>query len=100
LVVEYEMDAAPPQRRAGQESGRATAPPAFDSLNEEPPMPVLEEAGDVLLPMDDEQDVALPVLEEEPLVELELANDIPLELPAEGQLRDFLEQLDELEDAT
>jgi predicted component of type VI protein secretion system len=90
--VEYEMDAATLKRLARQEAGRANPAP-FDFRDEE--LPVLEESVDALPPLDDTDDFALPVLEEEPLVELELANDVPLELPADGQLRDFLEQLDE-----
>ena len=45
-------------------------------------------------------EVDVPIVEEEPLVELQLANEMPLELPAEGQLRDLLAQMEEPEDET
>jgi pSer/pThr/pTyr-binding forkhead associated (FHA) protein len=100
FVAEYEMDAATLSRLARRESRRASPPPPVEFLNEESSLPELEEVSNDSLPMiDPDDDAALPLLEEEPLLELELANDAPMELPgAEAQLRDFLAQLDEPED--
>jgi len=99
FVVEYEPDQAALDRLARRESQRANPQDDFDFTNEEPAELAVEEHSDLPLLTDDpDADVDLPVVEEEELVELELANDMPLELPAEGQLRDLLAQLEDPED--
>src|SRR5436190_19067357 len=86
FVIEYELDQAALDRLARWESQRATPQGDFDFNNEEPAELALEEDSALPLLMDDpDADTDVPVVEEESLVELELANDMPLELPAEGQ---------------
>jgi hypothetical protein len=105
FVVEYELDAAALDRLfAWEEARRAAAPAELDFLGVEEPVPLSlgpdEDDPDVALKMtDSDSDFALPVEEEEPHPSMfQFDNDIPLELPSEGQLRDFLEQLDEAAD--
>ncbi|MBI1917292.1 MAG: FHA domain-containing protein [Planctomycetes bacterium] len=101
FVVEYQLDQAALDRLARWESQRANPRGDFDFNSEDPPVLALEDDPALPLLMDDPNaDVDVPVVEEEALVELELANDLPLELPADGQLRDLLSQMEEPEDKT
>jgi len=102
FVVEYELDAEGLDRLvAWEDAHRAGTPAELELLEEEEPVPLTlapdRDDPDVPLKMTDSgSDFALPVEEEEPHPSMfQFDNDIPLELPSEGQLRDFLEQLDE-----
>jgi len=104
FVVEYELDAGALDRlRAWEDSRQAGAPAELDFIEEEEPAELSlepdEDNPDVPLKMtESESDFALPVEEEEEELHpsmFQFDNDLPLDLPSEGQLRDFLEQLDE-----
>src|SRR6266536_3564750 len=97
FVVEYELDQAALDRLTRWESQRANPQGDFAFNNEE--AAELAAAEDLpLLGDNPDADVDLPLVEEEPLVELQFAHDMPLELPAEGQLRDLLSQMEGPED--